>query len=129
MSNNYAICPQCSNHSLLYLNACKPKEILIKCVHCGNNQYSSIHYYLSQIRDISLKVNDRDKYCNVHHQLYKIYCIQCKLYLCEQCNIDNHHSHECKELCDIISTINIDNQFTQGFNYINNYCIELKTKK
>ena len=99
MINNYAICPQCSNHSLLYLNSCKPKEIVIKCDYLHNNQYSSIHYYLHQIRDTSLKVNAQDKYCNIHQKLCKIYCIQCKLYLCEQCNIANHYSHEFKELC------------------------------
>ena len=64
---------------------------------------------------------------NTHNQIYNKYCIQCKLYLCNQCT--THKSHKVISLDNIISTTDIINKVNEGYNHINIYCNELKNKK
>ena len=127
-SNILTLCPQCNNNPLLYLNKEQPKDILIQCAHCEYNQYNSLHKYLYQLNTIShIKRNDNDKKCNTHNQIYNKYCIQCKLYLCNQCT--THESHKVISLDNIISTTYITNKVNEGYNHINIYCNELKKDK
>ena len=127
-SNILTLCPQCNNNPLLYLNQEQPKDILIQCAHCEYNQYNSLHKYLYQLNTIShIKRNDNDKKCNTHNQIYNKYCIQCKLYLCNQCT--THESHKVISLDNIISTTYITNKVNEGYNHINIYCNELKKDK
>ena len=127
-SNILTLCPQCNNNPLLYLNQDQPKDILIQCAHCKYNQSTSLHNYLYQLNTIShIKRNDNDKKCNTHNQIYNKYCIQCKLYLCNQCT--THESHQVISLDNIISTTDITNKVNEGYNHINIYCNELKKDK
>ena len=127
-SNILTLCPQCNNYPLLSLNQDHPKDILIQCDYCKYNQYTSLHNYLYHINSIShIKRNDNDKKCNTHNQIYNKYCIQCKLYLCNQCT--THESHKVISLDNIISTTYITNKVNEGYNHINIYCNELKKDK
>ena len=122
-SNILTLCPQCNNYPLLSL---KPKDILIQYDHCKYNQYTSLHNYLYHINTIS-PIKTNDKKCNTHNQIYNKYCIQCKLYLCNQCT--THESHKLISLDNIISTTDITNKVNEGYNHINIYCNELKKDK
>ena len=121
--DDLALCPQCNNYPLLYLDNDKPKDILIKCENCGYNQYLLLHNYLSQMKTTSTVIND-NKYCSIHNRLFNKYCITCKLYLCNRGV--NHESHKIISLDDIISTTKITNQVKEGYNHINIYCNKLK---
>ena len=127
-SNKLALCPKCNNYPLLSLNKDHPKDILIQCDYCKYNQYTSLHNYLYHINTIShIKRNNIDNKCNTHNKIYNKYCIQCKLYLCNQCT--THELHKVISLDNIISTINITNNVNEGYNHINKYCNELKKDK
>ena len=127
-SNLLTLCPKCNNYPLLSLNKDHPKDILIQCDYCKYNQYTSLHNYLYQLNTIChIKRNDNDKKCNTHNQIYNKYCIQCKLYLCNQCT--THESHKVISLDNIISTTYITNKVNEGYNHINIYCNELKKDK
>ena len=127
-SNLLALCPECNNYQLLTLNQYQPKDIFIQCAHCEYNQYNSLHKYLYQLNTIThIEGNDNDNKCNTHNQIYNKYCIQCKLYLCNQCTI--HESHKVISLDNIISTTYITNKVNEGYNHINIYCNELKKDK
>ena len=125
-SNLLTLCPKCNNYPLLSLNKDHPKDILIQCDYCKYNQYTSLHNYLYHINTIShIKTNDNK--CNTHNKIYNKYCIQCKLYLCNQCT--THELHQVISFDNIISTINITNNVNEGYNHINKYCNELKKDK
>ena len=127
-SNLLTLCPKCNNYPLLSLNKDHPKDILIQCDYCKYNQYTSLHNYLYHINTIShIKRNNIDNKCNTHNKIYNKYCIQCKLYLCNQCT--THESHKVISLDNIISTTYITNKVNEGYNHINIYCNELKKDK
>ena len=127
-SNKLALCPQCNNYPLLSLNQYQPKDIFIQCDYCKYNQYTSLHKYINQLDDTShIKRNNNDNKCNNHNQIYNKYCIQCKLYLCNQCT--THELHQVISLDNIISTINITNNVNKGYNHIKKYCNKLKKDK
>ena len=127
-SDSKTLCPICDSYPLLYLTKDRPKDIFITCNNCGYNKCTSLHDYLFQIENNShVERNNNKTYCNIHFKINNKYCINCKEYLCSQCN--HHNSHKLIELDKIISTTYINNKVREGFNHINTYCNELSRKK
>ena len=132
--SNYAyssltLCSQCNQYLSISLNKDKPKEILIQCDNCKYSSYTPINNYLNQIKNYSNLRNSTDNICNRHLLKCNYYCITCKLYICEECHINNHLSHEQMSLLDVIPTIPLTNKLSEKFVFINSYCNQLKINK
>ena len=123
--NILSLCPQCNNYPLLSLFNDQPKDILILCEHCGYKAYTSLHNYLNQMKNLQ-KIKVKSKNYTNHNRLFHKYCITCKSYSCNK-NTDSE-LHKLIVLDNIISTININEQLSEGYNHINIYCNQLKNK-
>ena len=107
MSQNISTkCKNCNNYLFISINQDKLNEILIQCGDCGYEKNHLIHNYL-QMKNILHYNEKKENYCNIHCQNYSYYCINCKKYLCHQCDTSNHFSHELVLLDNIISINNL----------------------
>lgn len=122
-----SLCPKCYSYPILKLNQEEPKDLLIECTYCGYNQYYSLHHYLNLMKKIPLQQNESIKYCKIHHQIFNKYCSTCNIHLCSQCL--NHLSHKLISFDTKMNTNFFSFKINEGFNHINNYCLELKNIK
>lgn len=127
MNTNLILC-DCQNYALLSFIENNRKEILIKCDLCGNKK-KSLHNYLQSIASYNKLINKDANLCKIHNQVYSLFCIQCKIYLCHGCNKEPHQSHNCESLSDYIPTNKLTSKLKDGYKFIDNYCKLLKKKK
>lgn len=86
------LCPECHNYPRLSFKKYNPKDVLLQCDFCENKSYISIHNYLNKMKNSSYKIKDSNN-C-FHLQEYIYYCIEYKLYLCNECNLYYHQTHK-----------------------------------
>ena len=125
--SNLPLCPHCYRYSLVYFIIDKPKEILIQCNNCRDNQPESLHNYLDKMSRTYTIINDNIR-CNTHFEICNRYCIQCQICLCNECIMHNYLLHDCVPIKGKISTEKINNQIKEAYFHINIYCNELKTQ-
>ena len=122
------LCPKCENFPLLSLNKEKPKNILILCDHCGYQSEKFISDYLKENEPKEKQANNnKSNLCKEHRQLILNYCVDCKLYICDKCNL--HKLHHLINPSDILSVNLLNSKIKQGNCLLKNYCSQLKTSK
>lgn len=130
MSSNqffYTLCPRCSNFPFLYITEENPKELLIQCYHCEFYQFFPVEKYLTLMFNNEKTKLNKNNICKEHNRLHNNYCIQCRVHLCAKCT--NHESHQLASVDDIIPTYQINSKVNGGYNHINEYCYQLKSKR
>lgn len=115
------LCPNCNEYPLIYLNSNYLNTVFIKCEHCQYQQNFEVLKYLYQMK-LATQI-DINNYCQTHNRLPINYCVECKTYVCDQCEM--HLSHQLSSL-SIISTIFLTNQIKKAYEHINHYCSNLK---
>ena len=113
-------CLNCNNYPSFTKE--RPKEVLIQCHNCGYNDFYNLHNYLKFLKIKLILLEDQNIKCKDHHQIYNNYCSTCHSYICSQCK--DHQSHLLISFHN-----NFQNKIIEGYNHLNNYCNELKSKK
>ena len=95
------------------------------------NKFQKVKFNNNSYKN-SIPVNSTNEtliYCNAHNIVCNCYCCKCELFLCKQCNINLHQSHESITLFDVKPITLLTNKINEGYNHINLYCNQLKNNR
>ena len=120
-NNIETLCPKCNRHPQIKIFPFTKPFISIDC-YCGYSTQMNIDKYFSIIEKKSIKTGQYIQ-CDKHSQPYIVYCIDCSLHLCSQCNINFHQSHNKISILFDKSTVNENIKLSHE--HIDNYLTNL----
>lgn len=116
------LCPNCFSYPLISFSTDSIEKIFIQCHYCKYNDNYSIHSYLHLMQKVKFEIPE-------DNQIYPFFCSKCCMYLNENFNNNFHKLHKIINLSETISTDFVKDKIKEGYNFINNYCCDLKLNK
>ena len=122
LNNNIeTLCPKCNRHPQIKIFPFTKPFISIDC-YCGYSSQMNIDKYFSIIEKKSTKTGQYIQ-CDKHSQPYIIYCLDCSLHLCSQCNINFHQSHN--KISIVFDKSSVNEKIKLSHAHIDNYLTNL----
>ena len=111
------VCPRCNHYLVIELVFNHREEVSLSC-DCGYKVLININQFISHFKH-NPNLNNN---CIQHNkEVFKYYCLNCKVHLCCKCEKWKHNSHQLISLNNYHNLSIIEDKIQKAYSHINTY--------